>query len=737
MATFNPFRTFQRNKTGWMAGLTLLAIISFLFLGVIIQLLGGRGGPGSQIETIAESRRFGKITNFELHRLQESQEALQRFLFVLFQNLVEVNPTDMERMQALAPLEAFIGQLNAQTRSPEQLINIWLVTQHAQEEGLLPDWNDVSNMLKELTGGYLSDAIYNDTLRAVGISHRTVEQLLVRYLRWEQSLERFSLSVSAVSPATRWGWYQRLYRNITIEAAAVPVDSFIDQVGEPSHSQLNALFEQYKTVQHSPMSAESGFVMPTELAFQYVVAQPTQRLLDSITEEELLAFYEENKDIQFRRQMRPITEYPQLPGMMPGSLPFPTPGRSLFPDAPMPADEMPRLPEIEGIPEGKEESTQEETSDSAKVTVRLVSYQSDEEAEAGGTAIPVQEDEIPVVEGADASDEPVDLSVLYLPFDEVKDQIRGDLAIEKAIQALPLIQEKMEEYAAVYHEHFEQGKQPPPMPDLTGFVDALGLELVTVPLGDVYAALRTDLARGDEERRHLIQMFRRVPLLFERETFWGNNGVVLYWVTDQKDEKRPEKLEEVREIVHKRWKEIEARTLAQKKAEELAYEAKASEKSLAEVFEGRSEVPVVETEPFTWKSFGGQHPLMVNQRVRPWLGEVREKGVVAGNAEIDNQLIVAPGEDFMEAVFSMQVGETGVVFNQPKTAVYVVRVTSSSPSAESLVEQFQLMFGRETLGAGQPEMIASAFEAWLDEIRHKTGFRWVNKPESRELGMYE
>ena len=788
---FHPFRSFQRNQKVWMAGATLLAIISFLFLGVIIQLIdGGRSGGGSQISTIAESRRFGKFTVIDLERFRNNQGVLERFLSVLHTKIDQKLALDglngEERDQALAPLKGYVYQI-AQTQNPEYLVNMWLVTHFMREEGVVPDWDDVANLLKGLTGDSLTDTIYDESRQAVSLSHAQVEQLLAQQIQWQQALIRLDLSVSAVSPATRWDWFQRLNRQVAIEAAAVPIDTLIDQVAEPTKRQLDAFFEQHKGKKYNPMIAESGFIMPTELAFQYVVAAPTQQLLDSITEEEMLAFYEEHKD-ELYRQPSPTSNLSQPSGIMPmipgGGFSFPTPGR------PGPAQPiLPDLPNIEDLPQEpapgestpdestpaepvNSEESAEETSAMPKVLMRLVSYQTDETDQAGETTanettepidkevpqpimIPVtpriiiqgEEEELEMPRGdvpqateLEAAEEskPVDLSVLYKPFDEVKEQIRAALAQDKAAAVFPLIQERMKEYAKTYNEHFEQSRPIPPMPDLTGFVAEQGLKLVTVPMGNVFAAMQTELARGLQEQQHLVQMFRRPPLLFDGNFFWGSNGLVLYWVTEEKQELRPKNLEEVREIVLKRWKEVEARSLALKKAEELANEAKASAKSLAEVFAGRSDVPVVGTEPFSWKTYGGLHPITaVVQRVPPMIGEVRESGVAAGNAEFDNQLIVAPGSEFMEVVYSLQVGETGVVFNQPQSVVYLVRVTSSSPSADVLWERFQSAYVMEYLYAGRPEMMASSFEAWLDAVREKTGFRWVNRPDARELGREE
>ena len=782
---FNPFRAFQRNKTGWMAGITLLAIVSFLFLPVILELVGGGRYDGhGHIKTIADSRRFGSINEFDIQRLQEENEALLRFLEVLHRNLLLPPPENLnlldasdeeqmkvfqehwtkaqERAMALRPLQMFTNEV-FQLQQPEQLVNAWLVTKYVQQEGYSPNWDDVRDRLKQLTDGYLSDTIYDDTLRTVGISHKMVEQLLIRQLLWERAQQRFILSVSAVSPANRWDWFQRINRQVTIEAAAVPVDSLISQIAEPSDRVLNAFFEANKTRKHDPALADVGFIMPVELAFQYVVATPSPMLLDSITEEEMLAYYEANKDTEFRRPPTPMPELPTLPGMPSGATPFPAP---TFPGMPAPGiperDVTPTLPDIEDLPPAEEPAPSEPTpsepmppeseettagmkrsvmTDEVKppslryrsipafveqtVTTKLVSYQTEEEVqEPEGVSSPVTPAEDIVADAAPET--PVDLSILFRPFDEVKDQIRMTLARQKARESLPIIQEKMREYSNTYHDHFERNMPAPLMPDLTALVAEQGLTLVTVPRGDVYAALQTDFARGFEERRQLVRMFRTIPLLFEAATFETLDGLVLYWITDEQPELRPAKIDEVKDIVLKRWKEVEARSLAQKKAEELADEVRASGKPLAEAFSGRNDLAVVETEPFVWR-------VQTDFRSLPELGEVLEAGVAEGFSHLDNKIIHLPGSDFMETVYSLQVGETGVAFNQPQTVAYVVRLTNSSPSEDSLWMQFQTAPVWQYLGAGQPEMVGTAFEAWLDDIRAKTGFRWINKPEPIEL----
>jgi hypothetical protein len=443
--------------------------------------------------------------------------------------------------------------------------------------------------------------------------------------------------------------------------------------------------------------------------------------------------------------------------MMPGGLPGPilplrpgTTSPTLEEDAPLP-ETTPAPPQEGNNPAegGSNNSPLVEGGHFASqnvgvVSTRLVSYQADAPNTGGLTSSAL---------GDSQESEPEDLNILYRPFDDVKEEIRQTLAREKAWAALPIIQKRMREYYDDYHKQFDDKKPVPPMPDLTDFVAEQGLEWNTVPLGDVFKVKQSELARQLFDRNAPDPVFRNPPPLFRGEIFEGIEGMILYWITEQKSEIRPEKLDEVREVVVKRWKEIEAQPLAMKQAEKLANEAKAADKSLADAFAERSDVSVVETEPFTWKT-----PRKLSRREYDWffsqrmsgipeeeiiemfgplfvLSEVLEKEVAAGNSEIDNKWIALPGNDFMESVFSLQIGEIGVVFNEPQSVVYIVRVTSSSPSEEALWEWCHMSHPNDYFEAGQPDMARSAYTAWLSEIYTKSGFRWVNKPEPLESDM--
>ena len=319
----------------------------------------------------------------------------------------------------------------------------------------------------------------------------------------------------------------------------------------------------------------------------------------------------------------------------------------------------------------------------------------------------------------------IDLAILFKPLTEVEDEIRRMLVQRPLDDAIEAINATMREYSKAFYK-----KDAMPKPDLKALADQYGLEFFETPMVAFTEAQRFDFARGIKERQFLARLFASTPVLFDPQTIDGDTNQYLFWSTDSQAKKEPQSLEEVRPAVLSRWKEVQARPLALKHAEELAERTRKPGISLADAFADQGDVKIVETEPFTWDSIYAI--FYIQQGYPPPLGEVREKGVADGNAEIDNTLIVAPGENFMEIAYGLAVDEVGVAMNQPETVVYVIRVTESSPPVEELRQSFQSMKFNPYLYIGrQAEMIREAREARLKRIQDEVGFKWINKPERR------
>lgn len=861
MAGNNPFNVFRKNQKFWLVAVTGLAMLSFIIIPAAMEIFRGYGpsGPGD----IAKTRRYGKIDHASLNGMKENRKALGKFYHRLFQNLVA---PDLSNRSQLQPLESRAAAYSEEEINDESLITHWLLAQYAKERGIKVDSPAISNHLKEITGGLISDKILDQTLLEIGMNERQLEQLLANDLSVDQLHSTFAVSQSVVTPATRWDWFQRLNRELTAEVAAVPVDRFVDQIPNPSEADLKKFFEEHKDKPFNPASPDSGFIQPIKAAFQYIKAVPGQKLLDSITDEEIALFYEANKENLYRKPITPMGQRPNLPGQGSGNI-FGTPGAvpglggftprsSTFPTPPLnrqnatkldddaeteddkssetanegsddmpvensvPQSDVPVPPShtevttvpadnaspatetnkptetmpVEPAPTGEDKPASQENAEAAEekpaetssrprdVMIRQVSYQTETEAPAGTEQTteskPAEEaksitdsaetkptadvsptetsstetkpvdniaadDTVPDTSAGQTADvkavneenksDEVDISILYRPLSEVKDEIRQQLALEKAVKSLDVIESKMRDYYKNYYLHFDRGIEPPAMPDLSVLAEEQGLKLEDVEFGNLFDAIRTDFARGEQERNHLLRIYSGASVLFEPNYIEGSTGRILIWVVQQKPEFRPEKLDDVRDEVLNRWKEVQARIPAQQRAEELVAMARSSEKPLADALTSQTDVQVVETEPFTWMTYGyGVLPLYAIMQGRyPQVGEIREKGVGQGDAELDNKQIFAPGEEFMEGVYALQVGETGVVFNQPKNTAYVVRIKSSSPSEEALWERFQTAIPYEYIPAGQPQMQYRARLDWLNKIKDETGFQWLQKPSAQ------
>ena len=145
----------------------------------------------------------------------------------------------------------------------------------------------------------------------------------------------------------------------------------------------------------------------------------------------------------------------------------------------------------------------------------------------------------------------------------------------------------------------------------------------------------------------------------------------VYW----RDEVVPEEvppLEKIRDEVVRAAKLQKALPLARAKAEQMAKQAAEAGKPLAETFADNA-TKVIKSNPFSWMTRGAMPGSSSGQ---PMLSPVNG---MAGQQPVT---VAGAGDDFMQAVFDLGVGQVGVAVNEPETFVYVVRVDSEEPTDE-------------------------------------------------------
>jgi hypothetical protein len=114
------------------------------------------------------------------------------------------------------------------------------------------------------------------------------------------------------TPQQRFQDWLSVNDRIVVEAAALPVESFVDKVPEPTETELAKFFEDQREREPQPdlvgpmefPSPVPGFRLPRKIDVQYIQADYDQLLVrveNEITEEEIAKYYEENKDPLFIR----------------------------------------------------------------------------------------------------------------------------------------------------------------------------------------------------------------------------------------------------------------------------------------------------------------------------------------------------------------------------------------------------------------------------------------------------
>lgn len=753
MAGSNPFSVFRQHQKQWLAWLGVLTILSFVVIPALMQWMS-RGDRRIQTVTIARCRQFGDIDQMTLKNLQNERIALNRFFKALAGRIAPQVPLVERALLPIAHLELRVDN--------ETIINDWLLAHYAQQKGLHISNQAVTDYIAAICGGFLDNTIYQEALIVSQLRESQLDHLIKQYLLSRQMLLVFYPSRLAVTPAKNWELFQRVNRRITLEVAAVPVERFIGEVASPGKAQLQKFFDDYRDVEENPMSPELGLTLPLRLAAEYVVVAPSQQMLDSVTKEEIEKYYEENKATKYRKKMEPILQRPDLPGLSPlgggqggfgglgglgGAMPFPTtrltgntePGSH---EEPKPEASTPEEPKSEEQPNVAEEPKNEMTykNSSARWIPVLNQTEKPADEEMPATETKPAEESTPAVEPKPATEEApaeetkpaedaaaaTDLSILYLPLSEVEGEIRRILAFAKAEAASVVVEEQMKAYFDLFYDAKDHGRPTPAPLDLKTIAEKQDLVFGSIPLGTFYNALKSDISKDIYARYNLYSLYDGSTVIFELKQFNGEGTKrYLLWFTDEQKRETPKDLASIKDRVETRWKELQARDLAVKHAEKLADVARQSEKSLAEAFANETPpILVAETTEFTWKRS------VLSQR-ELFTSDIHEKGVLEGNADVDNKVIFTPGDEFMEKVYSLGVGEIGVALNLPKKTAYVVRVMASLPSEDSLLERFR---NNPYSWSGYQYLLwetnDETYREWMKQIQEEVGFKWLKKPSA-------
>jgi hypothetical protein len=730
--SFDVFRRYQKSLLVFVA---IMAMLAFFVLPPFLQMGSGTlaGDP------LVARWSGGEVREADLERSVSMRAILNRFL-----------------IEAAVQAGRDPSRLPLFPESEDAVVRTRLIVEEAREVGIVVTDAAINEFLADWTNNQVraeqfSQILSGLRLSMLGASETDVFEALRYELTARNMLLLFQTGFSGDPPGWRWDAFRRLQQKAIVEVIPVTCESLADRVAAPSESSLQALYDEYREFLPVPASAEPGFREPHRVAFEYLTADQAlfvDALKPDVTDEEIAAYYEENKAIRYRA--------------LPGSSNSAEEPAAEEPAAEEPAAEEPAAEEPAAEEPAAEDGSSRERAGRSRFS--FVSARADDGEEPAATAeesaaepanpeapaeseAPADESatEAPAaaevaVESAETTAEPASATeseaadvatepaaeASFRPLAEVAEEIREQLASERAEQKINEIFAAVAADLTAYGEEYalwqargETGTEPPTPPDFAKIAETQGLtsgrsdlvapvDAVEEPgIGRSFDLVPDPGSRfGIRQRSWLEMMFGEGAQVLRPQTsrdLTGNR--FLSWKTQDQPEFVPT-FAAAKENVEKAWRIIEARDLAQKEAEQLAEQSKSRDVSLEQLAADRGDVEMTQAGPFAWYD------------------------AASGVPEISQPPgVFLPGNEFMQAVFRLVPGETAVAFNEPKTVCYCVRLLSLTPPDSELRAQF-LDRRDDVMSLDQvaQQSYGAIFERWIEGLEDRYNLRWERQP---------
>ena len=543
----------------------------------------------------------------------------------------------------------------------------------------------------------------------------TVEvQVRPEFAQYSQTRE--PLRYMQQTPHQLWDSYQMMNLKESLQAVAIPVNDFVNEIGQPSDAELTLFFEKFKNYRWTDESRPGFMAMPrVQLAYLTADFEKFENKINP-SEEDVREYYEKNKDRYRAPEMKESTA-PKLPDEK---------AEPNAADALKPEDQKsPQTEEKKPATEADEKKTDEvdqkkddeagDNKNSAEVKSESKCGEDDATSEqkaekeaavekkdvsdAAATipeppATPTSDDDAVKKPGAaeislpklSNSPESLPQPKLRELNDDLKLEIRETIARDRAfgiiaaaldqasefmiplgldydttidpkekLEKVKVIADKLKKYAA---ENDLEYKETP---------EWEYEELLSEPIGMAFenqkrSPVASDVLMRDERGESRMPLYspRRADLRTRRGSF-------AYWKINDTPARVTELKEDaVREKAIRAWKFDQARLLAEKRAKALAEQAKLNGNNLVAAVSGESStghnndpaLTVIETPEFTWLSSPQSVPSAQGDPLTT-----------------DIPLIPNVDNEFMKVVFEdLKQGEIGVASNSSKSTYYIVKV---------------------------------------------------------------
>lgn len=350
------FASVRRNQKQWMVVVTVLSMVSFLFLDDSVRGNGAMSPTGGSFligllcasgmciigyprQKTVEYGLGGLIVGFVAGFIGFGAAGGNRpVVRTAAGNLTRSELDDLARKRM--KLNQFLSAASNKTQarvsyfgSPEDesIILQRLLLADAKKMGIHITDERVNEYLTNLK---LSKKDYRDCLRETHMGETELFDLLKSELSAQLVLElteapayvpqippMFAQYIQQMNESPRymqetpqqlWSVYQKMTVKESLQVAAIPVADFVSKVSDPSEFELSAFFDKYK---HTPWQSETspGFLQLPRVQLAYLTGdfEKFEKGIEP-TDAEIQAYYEKNKD-RYRAPLAKESTAPKLP----------------------------------------------------------------------------------------------------------------------------------------------------------------------------------------------------------------------------------------------------------------------------------------------------------------------------------------------------------------------------------------------------------------------------------------
>ena len=312
----SPFSIFRKHQRIMMAVLGVAAMVAFVFLGPLEELLRQRGRPDQVVATSI----YGKIRESDLAHMQYMRNLANRFM-----------------QKAAVDAQLRIGDEVFGDTSDQSLVQTMLLANKAKQLGVIIGDQFITDWLRKNLQDRVTSKQYEgivtslqtsrpqvyDALRTELLAYQMVEMFLPGIRGGQSPSQEWAIFMSYnTTPAQRWEFFRRLKRQAKVEAMAVSVADFVGEIADPSDGTVERFYDDHKEAEPRPGSPEPGFKIPQKVKIDYFQADK-KNFLDpaSVSEQEIKDYYEQNKGSlylfdmwsRFAPQEKPLEPPPDKP----------------------------------------------------------------------------------------------------------------------------------------------------------------------------------------------------------------------------------------------------------------------------------------------------------------------------------------------------------------------------------------------------------------------------------------